>query len=106
MKKLMTKSGTVYNIRPFHSKRGNSVLHAERNGSDGRKWKCECVAIYPDRFETFMATKTFETSPQGKLIGRNKNGKVTCQLWPDMIKKGMILVNKSGFRSTEITKIK
>jgi hypothetical protein len=104
---IQTKSGSQYivSLAPMTVENGSiNVLHAFRHGVDGVNWDRKCVAVYPDRFDHFMASKKFEVR-DGKLVGLNEIGKVTCQFYPDQVRKGMILANTKGFKSTVIAEV-
>ena len=103
---LMTKSGSGYQVSNavMGPNKDLPCLEAFRDGCDGEQWNKMCVAVYPDRLESFLDSKTFEKR-DGKLVGINKHGNVTCQFYADQVRKGMILANTKGFRSTVITKV-
>ena len=104
---IQTRSGSEYNVAfsTIRIKSGDiQCLHAFRYGVDGENWDSKCVAVYPDRVDHFLDSKSFENR-EGKLVGLNENGNVTCQFYPEQVKVGMVLVSPKGFRSTTITKI-
>jgi len=105
---ITTKSGSTYDVHPStHGPNGElPCLEAFRNGVDGKNWNAKCVAVYPDRVEPFMDSKSFEFDEQsGKLVGRNAGGTITCQFYADQVRPGMVLVNTKGFKSTVITRV-
>jgi len=104
---IQTASGSEYNVgvSTIRTKGGETkCLHAFRYGIDGETWDSKCVAVYPDRLDHFLASKSFEER-DGKLVGLNEAGKVTCQFYASQVREGMMLVNPHGFKSTIITKV-
>jgi hypothetical protein len=70
---------------------------------DNKQWDA-CVAVYPDRLPFLMAT--VEVRQEGNMaVGRNAKGVVTLRVVPDQVRKGMILANRRGLRSTEIVSV-
>lgn len=98
--KVTTKSGSQYNVSIEVNPKGNLSLFAEKDG-----YRHNVVAIFPDRLDFFKATDQFRVEG-GKLAGYNNKGVRTLFLDLNSLKRGMILVSKTGFQSTEIVDIR
>ncbi len=99
---IETKSGSVYEAELRSNRRGPVLFVRKAAGS---KW-WPVVAIYADRLPHLMDTVSVEPAAAGPfVVGTNAAGRQTFRLIPDQVRKGMVLANRRGFRSTEIGKI-
>ena len=89
---VITESGAVYEIK-YTGKALSAVKAGKEVGL--------VIAVYPDRVPQLLRTvKVVEDHPF--QIGYDSHGRQTCRFIPTQIRKGMILANRKGLRSTPI----
>jgi hypothetical protein len=94
---IETSSGSIYTAVPT-----NKGLKIKKVGSS--VWDI-AIAIYPDRLPFLEATvKIVEVDNFHE--GFNAKGVKTLRFDPSQVRKGMILANRRGLRSTTIVSIK
>jgi len=92
-----TSSGSLYTVVPT-----SKGLKIKKLGAS--VWNM-AIAIFPDRLPFLMATvKIVENG--GFHEGFNAKGVKTLRFDPCQVRKGMILANRRGLRSTTIVSIK
>jgi hypothetical protein len=98
--KVFTESGSVYTLY-VHPK---GSLIAVKDG-DPTWAPTPCVGVFPDRIDAVMAAVKIEKQPDGRHAGYNAQGVRCCLLWPTSVIRGMRLINRRGFSTTEICKV-
>ena len=93
---ITTQSGATY-----YAKVTPKGLKVCKSGSDSESM---AIALYPDRLPHLEATVKVEVDGH-RNIGYNEHGTVTLQFVVSQIRKGMILANRRGMRSTKIVKV-
>lgn len=101
--KITTKSGSVYRgTVTRHPKLGPLLLVIKA----GMEQAVPVIGVFPDRVPFVMATTSTEFDQRsGKVIGRNSAGVITLQFFATKVEVGMVLMNRRGFKSTEVVEV-
>jgi hypothetical protein len=96
--RVVTESGSVY-VLTYPGKARTAWIAKK----DGQK-AAHAVAIFPDRLPFVLAATRIEHGDE-TVAGYNKDGVRTFFFIKHKLMKGMILMNRQGFRSTPIVSI-
>jgi len=95
---IVTESGSVYHL----TANSRGILVADKKGSTMDPQPV--IAVYKDRLP--MLEDTVRVVREGVYTcGYNARGACTLRLIPTQIRRGMILANRRGLRSTPIAEI-
>lgn len=99
---VRTISGAEYQVTVRQTADGGLVLWARKQDEPtGRP----VIAVFPDRVPYVEATASVRALPNGKVEGLNKDGVRTVLFDPTTILRGMVLVDRRGFRSTAVVAV-
>jgi hypothetical protein len=101
--KVYTRN-SVYNVVSAVDKGGLNVLRCTCESGTLSGSSFLCLAVFPDRIPMIMSAQKVVNECE-YVAGYNKKGTRCFKFIPSQIKKGMVLFNRGGFKTTPIEKV-